>query len=259
MLYLHSSTGEWKNSDLDVEVGYWRPETDAMGVDWWSPCVVKGVCEIWVPCRRRAMFPRSRSTAPPVSALMPKRRVPSDEEDEASDNTHKSASEEEVVKKSKKSSAKSEKSKASVAVLTRVTPIVADLRPQAQPIKKQKKGEETIVASEGVKTNEEGEQYIDLGRNRRATVRVFKGTSLFPDAVRQSGSDGDHHPGIPLIDIREFFNSGKDQKPGKKGISLKAEEVNKYSTVSIVSVDDEFTVASAQAKCRRYRRNLVRH
>jgi len=36
----------------------------------------------------------------------------------------------------------------------------------------------------------------------------------------------DHHPGIPLIDIREFFGSGEDQKPGKKGISLKAEEVN---------------------------------
>jgi len=44
---------------------------------------------------------------------MPKRRVPSDEEDEASDNAHKSASEEEVVKKPKKPSAKSEKPKAS--------------------------------------------------------------------------------------------------------------------------------------------------
>ena len=54
MLDLHSSTGEWKNSDLGVEVGWWRPETDAMGVDWWSPCVVKDVCEIWsaVPSTR---------------------------------------------------------------------------------------------------------------------------------------------------------------------------------------------------------------
>lgn len=47
MLDLHSSTSKWKNSDLGVEVGYWRPETNAMGVDWWSPCVVKDVCEIW--------------------------------------------------------------------------------------------------------------------------------------------------------------------------------------------------------------------
>jgi len=54
---------------------------------------------------------------------MPKRRVPSDEEDEASDNAQKNVSEEEVVKKSKKSSAKSEKPKASAAILTRVTPI----------------------------------------------------------------------------------------------------------------------------------------
>jgi len=44
---------------------------------------------------------------------MPKRRVPSDEEDEASDNAEKIASEEEVVKKSKKSTTKPEKAKAS--------------------------------------------------------------------------------------------------------------------------------------------------
>ena len=44
---------------------------------------------------------------------MPKRRAPSDEEDEASDNAHQSASGEEVVKKSKKSTTKSEKVKAS--------------------------------------------------------------------------------------------------------------------------------------------------
>lgn len=31
---------------------------------------------------------------------------------------------------------------------------------------------------------------------------------------------------MPLIDIREYFGSGNDQKPGKKGISLKLEEVS---------------------------------
>jgi len=115
---------------------------------------------------------------------MPKRRVRSDEEAEASDNAQQIASEEEVVKKSKKSTTKSEKAK-------------------APPSKKQKKGKGTATDGE-VKTNEDGAQYVDLGRNRRATVRVFKGT--------------------PLIDIREFFGSGEDQKPGKKGISLKVEE-----------------------------------
>lgn len=44
--------------------------------------------------------------------------------------------------------------------------------------------------------------------------------------IRQNRSDADHHPGIPLVDIREYFGSGEDQKPGKKGISLKLEEVN---------------------------------
>lgn len=45
------------------------------------------------------------------------------------------------------------------------------------------------------------------------------------DMARQNNCDTDH-PGMPLVDIREFFGSGNDQKPGKKGISLKAEEVN---------------------------------
>ena len=53
---------------------------------------------------------------------MPKRRAPSDEEDEVKDNAHQSASEEEVVKKPKKSP-KSEKPKASGTALIRVAPI----------------------------------------------------------------------------------------------------------------------------------------
>jgi len=114
---------------------------------------------------------------------MPKRRAQSDEEGEASENAVQDASGGEVVKKSKKSTAKSEKAKLS---------------------KKLKKEKEADADNGEVKTNEAGEQYIDLGRNRRATVRVFKG--------------------MPLIDIREYFGSGDDQKPGKKGISLKTEE-----------------------------------
>lgn len=45
-----------------------------------------------------------------------------------------------------------------------------------------------------------------------------------PDTTNRSNTD--HCPGIPLIDIREYFSSGNDQKPGKKGIALKLEEVN---------------------------------
>lgn len=77
---------------------------------------------------------------------------------------------------------------------------------------------------------------MDLGRNRRATVRVFKGTSLCLGTVRQNRSDTDHRPGIPLVDIREYFGSGNDQKPGKKGISLKLEEVIKYSIAPIIMI-----------------------
>jgi len=49
-------------------------------------------------------------------------------------------------------------------------------------------------------TNSEGEKYIDLGKKKRATVRSFKG--------------------IPLLDIREFYGTDGQEKPGKKGISL---------------------------------------
>jgi hypothetical protein len=35
-----------------------------------------------------------------------------------------------------------------------------------------------------------------------------------------------YHKGVPLLDIREYYGSGSDVKPGKKGISLKAVEVS---------------------------------
>lgn len=169
---------------------------------------------------------------------MPKRRAPSDEEDEVSGNAQQSAPEEEVVKKSKKSTTKSEKPKASPNTSTSMTPI-DQLRnqPQDQSSKKQKKGKEAATADGEVKTSGEGDKYVDLGRNRRATVRVFKGMSFrLADAIWQSRNDVNHRPGTPLIDIREYFGSGEEQKPGKKGISLKVEEVKKCSIVHVVTV-----------------------
>jgi len=61
-------------------------------------------------------------------------------------------------------------------------------------------------SSEGIKirTNNEGEKYVDLGKKKRATLRSFKG--------------------IPLLDIREFYGPDGDEKPGKKGISLAPEQ-----------------------------------
>ncbi len=75
--------------------------------------------------------------------------------------------------------------------------------------------------------SEEGDQYIDLGKRKRVTVRSFKSTysnlrfsdlfclppCLFPDS--------------PLLDIREFYEDKTtgQEKPGKKGISLSREQV----------------------------------
>ena len=50
-----------------------------------------------------------------------------------------------------------------------------------------------------------GEQYIDLGKKKRVTVRSFKGTVL--------------------LDIREYYGADDQEKPGKKGISLTLEQV----------------------------------
>ncbi|KAJ7132749.1 transcriptional Coactivator p15-domain-containing protein [Mycena crocata] len=64
------------------------------------------------------------------------------------------------------------------------------------------------VDTKGVKVHStpEGDKYVDLGKNKRACVRSFKGKTL--------------------IDIREFY-ADKDSgelKPGKKGISLPVDQ-----------------------------------
>jgi len=56
-----------------------------------------------------------------------------------------------------------------------------------------------------IRTNAEGNKYIDLGKKRRAVVRSFKG--------------------MALLDIREYYGAEGEEKPGKKGISLQLEQV----------------------------------
>jgi Transcriptional Coactivator p15 (PC4). len=53
-------------------------------------------------------------------------------------------------------------------------------------------------------TNEQGEQFFDLTGKKRFTVRKWKGKVL--------------------LDIREFYESNGEMKPGKKGISLNLEQ-----------------------------------
>ncbi|TEB38387.1 PC4-domain-containing protein [Coprinellus micaceus] len=68
------------------------------------------------------------------------------------------------------------------------------------PIAKKAKRERACKFSRARK----GDKYVDLGKKKRATVRSFKETLL--------------------LDIREFYDQGGEEKPGKKGISLTLEQ-----------------------------------
>ncbi|KAJ7462339.1 transcriptional Coactivator p15-domain-containing protein [Mycena galericulata] len=74
-----------------------------------------------------------------------------------------------------------------------------------------KKPKYTVKAEETdpeqlVQCSPEGEKFLVLGKNKRATVRNFKGSTL--------------------LDIREFYEDKdtKELKPGKKGISLSLDQ-----------------------------------
>ncbi|KAJ7770215.1 transcriptional Coactivator p15-domain-containing protein [Mycena maculata] len=68
------------------------------------------------------------------------------------------------------------------------------------------KAEDTDSEGVDVQCTPEGEKFIDLGKNKRVTVRNFKGSTL--------------------IDIREFYadKATQELKPGKKGISLSVDQ-----------------------------------
>ncbi|KAJ4483400.1 transcriptional Coactivator p15-domain-containing protein [Lentinula aciculospora] len=79
-----------------------------------------------------------------------------------------------------------------------------------------------------VRKNSEGDQYIDLGKMKRATVRSFKGSTF--------------------VDIREFYgDSAESMKPGKKGISLTPEQWEVLKNGASV-IDELFTVEQKKKK-----------
>jgi len=78
-----------------------------------------------------------------------------------------------------------------------------------------------------VQKSSEGDKYIDLGKKKRATVRSFKD--------------------IPLLDIREFYGAGSDEKPGKKGISLTLEQWQVLKT-NADTIDQLFSELSKAKK-----------
>ncbi|BGP40389.1 hypothetical protein JCM10450v2_004371 [Rhodotorula kratochvilovae] len=58
-------------------------------------------------------------------------------------------------------------------------------------------------ASSELLTDDKGDKYVDLGKNKRVVVSDFKGKTL--------------------IQIREYYNDAGEWKPGKKGIALPIE------------------------------------
>jgi len=62
----------------------------------------------------------------------------------------------------------------------------------------------TGSTTSGAQMNDDGEEYIELGKKKRATVRSFK-SNVF-------------------LDIREYFGSDGEEKPGRKGITLSKEQ-----------------------------------
>merc|ERR1711874_464163 len=61
-------------------------------------------------------------------------------------------------------------------------------------------------SSSNVKRNDEGDQYIPIERNKRITVREFKGKVY--------------------VDIREYYEKDGKSLPGKKGIALSTTQWN---------------------------------
>jgi len=74
-----------------------------------------------------------------------------------------------------------------------------------------------------VQKNSEGDMYVDLGKRKRVTVRSFKGKPL--RLSRLDGLIAHLVKGNTLVDIREYYGTEGDEKPGKKGISLTVEQV----------------------------------
>ncbi|XP_076264094.1 single stranded-binding protein c31A [Rhynchophorus ferrugineus] len=85
-----------------------------------------------------------------------------------------------------------------------------------EPIKKKFKGDSSSYRTE------DKEPTWDLGKSRFVKVTDFKGKVY--------------------INIREFYNSDGDLKPGKKGIMLTGEQWQRFKA-SVDEIDEEFKKA----------------
>jgi len=108
--------------------------------------------------------------------------------------------------------------------------MVAPLRQIPQFKLKVKTKKDALEAeSTGIKifSTNDGDKYIDLGKKKRATVRAFRGTIL--------------------LDIREFYEAGGQEKPGKKGITLTIEQVRTSTSILPLHSDLIYSVGKIEA------------
>jgi len=133
--------------------------------------------------------------------------VASDEEEGSVEGDSEAAEEDETPVKTKPSPRQQRKGKAvkeEDELRSDDAPLLKE-PPKAKTVKKPKfstshQEEQDVV----IRSSEEGDKYVDLGKRKRATVRTFKGSTF--------------------VDIREYYESGGAEKPGKKGISLSLEQ-----------------------------------
>jgi hypothetical protein len=95
------------------------------------------------------------------------------------------------------------------------------------PLKEPKiESESPDGADIAIHSTPEGDKYLDLGKKKRATVRTFKGSYLQLWSTSCPPNDIRSYEGNMLLDIREFYGTDGDEKPGKKGISLSIEQAS---------------------------------
>ncbi|TCD71203.1 hypothetical protein EIP91_011681 [Steccherinum ochraceum] len=81
-------------------------------------------------------------------------------------------------------------------------------KPEPRTIKKPRlsKGSEDSGSSSVLQKGADGRKFLDLGKKRRAQLSDFKGTMY--------------------LDIREYYETNGELRPGKKGISITQEQWN---------------------------------
>src|SRR5436305_3480745 len=104
---------------------------------------------------------------------------------------------------------------------TKLTPELVPESEEEEGSKGESSSESKVEESSKLspKKNKDNEYYFDIGKNRRVTIRKYKGNCY--------------------VDIREFYEDDNGEKrPGKKGVSLSTEQWNLIKSLTN-SIDSE--------------------